>query len=81
VDLDRVAEIMGGKVVLIGNIDPMLVHRGPVEEIEDAVRLCIEKLGPYRGYIVQDGANIPPGTPVEHINALTEAAERYGRCH
>jgi uroporphyrinogen decarboxylase len=79
VDLDRVAAVMGGKVVLLGNVNPMLVLQGPPERIREETRRCIEKLAPLKGYIVQDGANIPPGTPVEHINAMMEAAERYGR--
>ncbi len=79
VDLDRAASVMGGRVVLIGNVNPMLVHQGPRESIVKATRACIEKLAPFGGYIVQDGANIPPGTPVEHVNAMMEAAERYGR--
>ena len=79
VDLDHIAKVMGGKVVLIGNIDPMLVHSGTPEEIREATRFAIEKLAPYKGYIVQDGNNIPPGTPLENINAMTEAAELYGR--
>ncbi|HET6452727.1 MAG TPA: uroporphyrinogen decarboxylase family protein, partial [Spirochaetia bacterium] len=79
VNLDRVAEVMGGKVVLLGNVNPMLVLQGPTERIREETRRCIEKLAPFKGYIVQDGANIPPGTPPEHINAMMEAAERYGR--
>ncbi len=79
VNLDKVAEIMGGRVVLIGNVNPMLIHAGTPDQVREAARQVIEKLGAYRGLIIQDGSNIPPGTPVENINALTEAAERYGR--
>ena len=35
--------------------------------------------GPRGGLIVQDGNNIPPGSPVANINAMTEAAETWGR--
>ena len=69
---------MGGRVVLIGNIDPMLIHRGPPERIREVARTIIEKLAPYKGFILQDGNNIPPGTPLENINTLMEAAEQYG---
>jgi uroporphyrinogen-III decarboxylase len=79
VELDRVAAVMGGKVVLLGNVNPLLVLQGPPQRIREATRRCIEKLAPLKGYIVQDGANIPPGTPLEHINAMMEAAELYGR--
>ncbi len=79
VDLDRVAKAMGGRVVLLGNVNPMVVHQGPPERILEETRRCIEKLAPFKGYIVQDGANIPPGTPPRHINAMMEASERWGR--
>jgi uroporphyrinogen-III decarboxylase len=79
VNLDKVAEIMGARVVLIGNVNPMLIHSGTPEQIREATRQVIEKLGAYRGLIIQDGSNIPPETPLENINAMTEAAELYGR--
>ncbi|MDZ7342532.1 MAG: hypothetical protein ONB27_14330, partial [candidate division KSB1 bacterium] len=79
VDLDRIGQIMGGKVVLIGNVNPMLIHSGTPEQVREATRNVIEKLAPYRGLIVQDGNNIPPGSPIENINAMMEAAEMYGR--
>lgn len=79
VDLDYIASVMGGKVVLIGNVDPMLIHSGTPDEIKKACRRVIEKLAPFKGLILQDGNNIPPGTPIHHINAMMEAAEQYGR--
>jgi len=79
VDLDRIAEILGGRVVLLGNVNPMLVRDGTPEDVRQATRRVIEKLAPLGGFIVQDGNNIPPGSPLANINAMMEAAERYGR--
>jgi len=79
VDLDKLASIMGGKVVLIGNVNPMLIHLGTRDQVIEATRRVIEKLAHFRGLIIQDGNNIPPGSPIENINAMMEAAERYGR--
>ncbi len=79
VNLDRVASVLGGQVVLLGNVNPMLIHSGTPEQVREAVRQIIEKLGHYGGLIIQDGNNIPPGSPLENINAMMEAAERYGR--
>lgn len=78
VDLDDIASVMGGKVVLIGNVDPMLIHSGTPDKVIEASRRVIEKLAPYNGFILQDGNNIPPGTPVENINAMMEAVEMVG---
>ena len=79
VDLDRIAAVMGGKVVLLGNVNPMLIHSGTPDRVREATRRVIEVLAPWRGFIVQDGNNIPPGSPLENINAMMEAAETYGR--
>lgn len=79
VDLDEVASVMGGRVVLVGNVNPMLIHSGSIEEIREASHRVIEKLAPLKGFILQDGSNIPPGTPVENINAMMDAAETYGK--
>ncbi len=70
---------MGKRVVLLGNVDPMLIRSGTPEQVRQATRRVIEKLAPLHGFIVQDGNNIPPGSPLENINAMMEAAEIYGR--
>jgi uroporphyrinogen decarboxylase len=77
VDLDTVASILGGRVVLVGNVNPMLIHSGTPADVRHATRRVIEKLGHFRGLIIQDGNNIPPGTPIENINAMMSAAEAY----
>ena len=79
VDLDYIAKVMGGHVVLIGNINPMLIHSGTREQVIAETRRVIETLAPLKGLIIQDGNNIPPGSPIENINAMMEAAELFGR--
>lgn len=79
VDLDRIAAVMGGRVTLIGNVNPMLIRSGTPGEVRAASRRVLEKLAPAGGFILQDGNNIPPGSPLENINAMMEAAEAYGR--
>ncbi|RJP63199.1 MAG: hypothetical protein C4539_16630 [Ignavibacteriales bacterium] len=74
VDLDYIAEVMGGKVVLVGNVNPMLIYSGTPEQIKLECKKVIGKLAPYKGFILQDGSNIPPGTPIENINAMMLAA-------
>ena len=68
VNLDKVAEIMGGKVVLLGNVNPLLIAEGTPDQVKQATRQVIEKLAPCGGLIIQDGNNIAPGSPVENIN-------------
>ena len=78
VDLDRVEEHMAGRVVLDGNVSPLLILRGTPAEVKAAARRVIGKLGPRRGLILQDGNNIAPGSPLENINAMHEAAVEFG---
>jgi uroporphyrinogen-III decarboxylase len=78
VDLDRIAEVMGGRVVLIGNVNPMLIRSGTPEQVREATRTVVEKLAHHKGLIIQDGNNIPPDAPLENINAMMEAVELYG---
>ncbi len=74
VDLDYISEVMCGKVVLVGNVNPMLIYSGIPEQIKLECKKVINKLAPHKGFILQDGSNIPPGTPIENINAMMEAA-------
>ena len=77
VDLDRIAEVMGGRVVLLGNVSPLTIANGTPEEVKTAARRVLEKLAPYGGLIIQDGNNIAPGSSPENINAMMAAAEEY----
>jgi uroporphyrinogen-III decarboxylase len=46
--------------------------------VKAATRRVLEKLGPSRGLIIQDGNNIAPGSPLANINAMHEAAVEWG---
>jgi hypothetical protein len=71
------AENLGGNARLWGNINPMLLLTGTKEEVKDAARECVRALGPHGGFMLGDGANVCPGTPLENLAALTEAADEY----
>jgi len=52
VDLERIGKVMGGRVVLLGNVSPVLIANGTPEQVKAATRKVIEKLAPYGGLIV-----------------------------
>jgi len=72
------AENLGGKMLLWGNVNPMLMLNGSKDEVKAAARECLEALAPCGGFMLGDGANVCPGTPLANLAALTEAAEEYG---
>jgi uroporphyrinogen-III decarboxylase len=79
VEPEIVGEELGGYCRLLGNLNPMLIAEGPVQKIKHEALHCIETLACYGGHCLCDGYNIPPGTPIEHIQAMVSAAEEYGK--
>ncbi len=79
VDPHVAAEKLGGRVVMSGNVDPKLILNGPPSRIMKAARHVIEEIAPYGGFILQDGANICPGTSMENMRAMHIAAEKCGK--
>ena len=78
VEPEVAARNLGGRCRLTGNVDPMLLLSGSTAEVTAASRRCLEAMAPYGGYTLGDGANICPGTSLENINAMVEAASGYG---
>lgn len=79
VDLDLIGHVMGGRVVLDGNVSPLVIANGTPEQVKAETHRVLEKLAPYRGLIIQDGNNIAPGSPVENINAMMQAAREFAQ--
>ena len=63
---------------LWGNINPMLMLQGSYQEVKQTAWDCIDGMGPCGGFMLGDGANICPGTPLESFRAVMDAAEEYG---
>ena len=56
-----------------------LIQAGPVAKIREAALANLAALAPYGGYSICDGYNLPPGTPIEHMQAVVDAAVEYGK--
>ncbi|MBI2940598.1 MAG: hypothetical protein HYY04_09195 [Chloroflexi bacterium] len=78
--LDRqlLATRMGGRALLIGGVKIATLLAGPPEAIAADCRDALETLAPPGGYVLQDGNNVSPGTPLEHLAVLKQASEDYG---
>lgn len=72
------AENLGGKMLLSGNINPMLMRNGSKQEVKQACLEALEAMAPCGGLLLGDGANVCPGTPLENLAVFTEAAEEFG---
>jgi uroporphyrinogen-III decarboxylase len=65
-------------MLLWGNINPMLMLNGTRDEVKRACLDALEALAPCGGFMLGDGANVCPGTPLENLAVFVEAAEEYG---
>ena len=78
-DPNLLAEHMAGRVVMSGGLDPVLLLKGPLDAIKKQTCHYLGVLAARGGYILQDGNNVAPGTPLAHLRAVVEAAEQYAR--
>ena len=78
VDPAVAAKNLGGRMYLWGNINPMLMLNGTKEQVKQEALVALEAMAPCGGFMLGDGANVCPGTPLENLAALTEASEDYG---
>ena len=69
---------LGGSTLLWGNINPMLMLEGTPEQVKQAATECLQAMAPGGGFMLGDGANVCPGTPLASFQAIMSAAEEYG---
>jgi len=78
VDPKVAARNLGGRMYLWGNINPMLMLNGTREQVREAALTALEAMAPCGGFMLGDGANVCPGTPLANLAALSEASEEFG---
>ena len=72
------AKKLGGKSTLWGNVDPILMKNGTKAQVKAACMEALEAMAPCGGFMLGDGANVCPGTPLENLQVFTEAVREFG---
>lgn len=75
VDLAEAKRQCGDRVALQGNVDSQLLATGSAEQIDDAVRRCIEA-GESQGHILNLGHGVLKDTPVDNVQRMIDATRR-----
>ena len=80
VDIAEVKRAIGGRVCLMGNLDPLhdLQPRSS-QEVENVVQGIVEKAKPGGGYIFCTGEGVPHNTPAANLQAMRRAVRKYGK--
>ena len=77
VDMAQARKILGPDVPISGNIDPTILF-GSKEQVEQAVRDCIDKAGgPGNRHLLNLGHGVMQGTPEEAVGWLIDECKRY----
>jgi uroporphyrinogen decarboxylase len=78
--LEEAKKIMGEKVFLLGNVDPVdVMRRGSIDMVIDAVKKSLlQGSDNPAGYMLMTGCQVPIGTPKENIDAYIYAVKKYG---
>jgi uroporphyrinogen decarboxylase len=78
-DMRRSKVAAQGKTTLLGPIDPSgILANGTPDDVLAAAREALDILAPGGGFILGPGCALPATTPDENLDALIEAAKRYG---
>jgi uroporphyrinogen decarboxylase len=77
VDTATARSILGEDVLISGNLDPTVLFGRP-EQIEQAVRDCIDKVGgPGNKHLLNLGHGVMQGTPEIDVRWLMDECKRY----
>jgi uroporphyrinogen decarboxylase len=80
VDMGEAKQAAGHRVALIGNVVPAHLLKDTPEQIDAEARIVCEKaMGSPRGFSLASGCEVPIDTPPANIDALINAARKYGR--
>ena len=74
----RVAAANLKGIQLWGNLNPMLLKDGTPQQVRQAALECCATLGPNGGFLLGDGANVCPETPLANLRAVLATAEEFG---
>ena len=77
--LKRLLEIAAGKFPIMGNVPTTLFSSGTREEMESAIRHCIDTAAEGSGYILASGCEIPLDSTEDRVSHFFEYGHQYGR--
>ncbi|MHA2087577.1 MAG: uroporphyrinogen decarboxylase family protein, partial [Promethearchaeota archaeon] len=78
-DIFKLNKKYGDKITFIGNLSPVLLATGEIEEIKAYAKRLIREIAPGGGYIFSSGHSINPAVTVENFEAMYNIKRKFGR--
>lgn len=76
VDLCEARAEYGDRVAFQGNVDNRVLHRGSLDEIDEAVKQCLRS-GDRTGHILNLNHGVLKGTPIENVRRFIDTARAF----
>lgn len=77
-DMEMALRYVDSEVILAGNLDPVRVfHTGNAAEVAAATLNLLKTTSRYRNFILSSGCDIPPGSPIENLDAFFSVAGKF----
>ncbi len=76
-DIFKLNEKYGDRLTFVGNISPVMLATGSIDEIKDYSKRLIRELGPDGGYIFSSGHSINPAITLDRWEAVMEIRNQY----
>ncbi len=78
VDLKITAQKVSEQIILMRNINPTgTIFSGTTEKVEEEVIGLLERIKPFKNYILRIGYDLPQNTPAENIKAFMSADRNF----
>jgi hypothetical protein len=75
--LEKIVDKYGGRKIIIGNVNPVILTMGTPIQVEDEVKRCIKIAGDVPGYFLSCMGGLPHNIPIENVEAYFKAAKKY----
>ncbi len=77
-DIFQAKKILAGHIALKGDVSPTMLTLGTPEEVDVYCKRLIGEVGRGGGFILSQGCDIPIDAKLENVEAMVQAAHRYG---
>ncbi len=77
IELEDILKLMPKDAIVMGNISPLLLRSGSVEEVAEKTSEVLEKCSKYDNFIISSGCDIPHDSSWENIDAFFEVIQKF----
>lgn len=77
IDINKMLELMPSDKVVMGNIDPLLIKNGKLDDVKQSVISLLNKCDRYDNFVISSGCDIPPDSDWKNIRGYFDAINQF----